>query len=105
MGSIGIHKFDILILHPNYNWKNGILAISNGLVLIVHVIIYNKFSHLSMYNPKRKECTKLPQPLISLYLYYTYHIACDFLEHDLLSKSFMILLAFNQSIYKSSYYK
>ena len=99
--NIEIYEFDGSIV-DSYN-KSWILAISNGLVL---VIFCNRLisSQLLVFNPITKECIELPKlsKLPNLYFSWNYdscNLLCEFFEHDLQSSTYKIFLAWKSRVF------
>ena len=101
LNSNKIYELDIPSL-AQYSIQYLILAVSNGLVL---VIIRNslKNDQLLVYNPTTKECIELPQLPKPFDWHYDYIIS-EFFEHDLQSSTYKIFFIFHLDgyIYQSS---
>ena len=79
LNSNEIYKFDIPILMDFY-YKTWILVVSNGLVFLSAFKDLSNYQ-LLVYNPRTKECIKLPQlPYLHFNINHYYYIACDFLN-------------------------
>ena len=94
LSSNKIYKFDFSTNCGKLN-TSRILAVSNGLVLVKH-IIYGKPIQFLVHNPITRQCIELPQFSPILFMEWE---NCDFFEHDLQSSSYKIFLASYGGVY------
>ena len=95
LSSNKIYKFDFST-NCGKILKSRILAVSNGLVLVRHVIDSKPHQFL-VHNPITRQCIELPQ--LSLGSFNFWERNCDFFEHDLQSSSYKIFVVSHGGIY------
>ena len=95
LSSDKIYKFDFST-NCGKILESRILAVSNGLVLIMH-FIDSKPHQFLVHNPITRQYIELPQLSPELFVFWKRN--CDFLEHDLQSSSYKIFVASATGVY------